>query len=150
MSHIVSIINTCVFVFVPGELTAVDLETHALNVVYIVFNLMVTGIPVRLLHVWYSLVFGVTYTLFTLFYYLAGGTNADENPYVYRVIDWRKPGTAIAVSVVVGIVATTIMHLVIYGLYCLKMFICCNTGCYLSDEQSDTGKGKEVDPETGL
>ena len=141
------------FFVISGELTAVDLETHALNVVYIVLNISVTGMPIRLLHFWYSIVYGVVYGVFTLVYHLAGGTNALEKPYVYSVIDWREPGTAAGYSVAFGIIGVTVIHAVLYGVHCLKLVVyytasdCC-TGP--SSQQNSAETAKKLDQDTEL
>lgn len=113
-------------------MTAVNIETHIINALYVILNIGVTGMPKRLLHFWFSVIFGVLYALFTLFYHLAGGTNHNENPYVYPAIDWRKPGTAILYCAIVCFVLVPVIHSVLFGIHCLKVLLyekceCCRT-----------------------
>ncbi|XP_045165334.2 protein rolling stone-like [Mercenaria mercenaria] len=104
-------------------MTSVNIATHIINTLYVILNISVSGVPKRVLHFWFSVVFGVVYALFTLFYYLAGGTNHNENPYVYPVLDWRTPGTATLYCVIVCFVLVPIVHLILYGIHRLKILL---------------------------
>lgn len=61
---------------VPDTLDLNNVLTHACNSILLVFDLLVTAIPVRLLHVVYPFTFELVYTLLTVLYYLVGGKNA--------------------------------------------------------------------------
>lgn len=61
---------------IPDVLDLNNILTHACNSIFLVFDLMVTAIPVRLLHVIYPFVYELIYTTFTVVYYLFGGKNA--------------------------------------------------------------------------
>lgn len=60
----------------PDDLDLNNILTHACNSIFLVFDLMVTAIPVRLIHVVYPFIYELIYTLFTVIYYLCGGKNA--------------------------------------------------------------------------
>ena len=62
---------------------------HGGNAIYVLFNLCITAMPMRLLHYVHYLVYALIYTSFTYLYYKCGGTNAMEEPYIYSVLDWR-------------------------------------------------------------
>ena len=104
-------------------MTSVNIATHVINSFYVILNISVTGMPKRILHVWFSVIFGMIYALFTVFYYWAGGTNHNGNPYVYTVLDWRKPGSAILYCALVFFVFVPVTHLILYGIHRLKVFI---------------------------
>ena len=116
-------------------MTAVNIATHALNAVYVITNVLLTGVPVRALHFFHGIVYAVTYVLFTLFYYLAGGTNEKEKPYVYSVIDWRSTGFTIGLSIGVSLVAVPLCHIFFWGLYHIRllMFGCCKKSASSSE-----------------
>ena len=103
-------------------MTSVNIATHVINSFYVILNISVTGMPKRILHVWFSVIFALIYALFTVFYYLAGGTNHNGNPYVYPVLDWRKPGSAILYCLPVCFVLVPVVHLILYGIHRLKLF----------------------------
>ncbi|XP_053612184.1 protein rolling stone-like [Plodia interpunctella] len=79
-----------------------DVAVHGLNSV-VMFVLVVTSAqPTRLLHMYHPLGFSLVFFLFTLFYYLAGGVDVKQNPFVYSVLDWRHAGTTVGVGVLTG------------------------------------------------
>ncbi|XP_033744372.1 protein rolling stone-like [Pecten maximus] len=107
-------------------MTAVNIETHALNAVYVIMNLFVTGMPVRILHLWHSMVYALVYVLFSLFYTLGGGTNHVDKNYVYSVLDWKgSTGFTLGISIAVTFVAMPLVHCLCYGMYRLRRVVCC-------------------------
>lgn len=96
------------------ELGAVRFALHALNSVYVVVNLAVTATPTRVLHAVYAVLFGVVYTLFSVAYQLAGGTNVDGEPYIYRVTDWRRPWKSLLLSSLSNFLAIPLVHLAVF------------------------------------
>ena len=57
----------------------------------VVLDLCVTARPVRLGHVIYPLIEGLTYTTFTLIYWALGGTGPGGSSWIYPMLDWGKP-----------------------------------------------------------
>ena len=57
-----------------------------------------------------------SYLVFNIIYFAAGGRRQDGQDYVYPVLDWNRPGTALLWAVVsmVGIVG---IHFVVYGMF---------------------------------
>jgi hypothetical protein len=99
-----------------------------------------TGMPTRLLHFWFSVIVGIVYSLFTLFYHLAGGTNHHNSPYVYSALDWRKPGTAIMFCVLLTFIGVPVVHFIIYTIHSLKVILverCKRRGYIVYDDTSD-------------
>ncbi|XP_046341602.2 protein rolling stone-like [Haliotis rufescens] len=79
--------------------------THGANLIYVVLNLLVTAMPVRLLHFYHVVIYGILYAIFNAVYVLAGGTNDQNDHYIYKFLDWNKnPGlsSAISLEAVVG------------------------------------------------
>ncbi|CAB3241031.1 unnamed protein product [Arctia plantaginis] len=80
-----------------------DVAVHGINSIIMFLLLLSSSLPVRLLHIYQPLLFGITYMLFGLFYHLGGGIDRLGNPYIYSVIDWSKPGTTVVVLLITGI-----------------------------------------------
>ncbi|WAR26797.1 ROST-like protein [Mya arenaria] len=132
MAGVVSVTTSIVYwglVYNGRDITAVDASTHLINSVYVIANVFLTGMPMRILHFWFSVLYALVYSLFTVVYYFAGGTNHNENPYVYPQLNWdEKPGTAAMYCVIVTFVAVSIVHLILFGFYSLKVFISSRVG----------------------
>lgn len=58
---------------------------HGLNGVFVLVDLWVTAIPIRILHFYIPTLFGVAYILFSVMYDFSGGSNALGSPYIYSV-----------------------------------------------------------------
>ena len=105
----------------PGMDSAFEggsLMTHLINGIMAVADILLTGIPVHLLHVVYILCFSSTYASFAGIYFAANGTNVHGEPFIYDVIDYgNEPETAAAYTIVVGVIFYPLMHLILYCLY---------------------------------
>ena len=68
---------------------------HGLNSVLTVADLLISRNRLVLAHFGLALAFSAVYLLFTVVYYVAGGTNEDGvSPYIYPALDWRGFGSA--------------------------------------------------------
>ncbi|CAH2050725.1 unnamed protein product, partial [Iphiclides podalirius] len=91
-----------------------DVATHALNSCIMVIELVASRTPVRLLHFYQPLGIGLWYAAFSGVYYAAGGTDSNNNPFIYEVLDWRQGGRA---GVMVGASAAglIIVYILVWG-----------------------------------
>jgi hypothetical protein len=53
----------------------VNIMVHVLNSVLMLFDLTIVGHPIKMAHAYYTTGVGLAYAIFTLIYYLAGGTD---------------------------------------------------------------------------
>lgn len=101
-----------------------NLNTHLINGIVSITVLWVSRTPVRLLHVVYLVGFGAVYSVFTGIYYAAGGTNAQDEPYIYEVLDYDdNPGTATAYVLIVVLVFLPFIHLLFYVQYVARYWL---------------------------
>lgn len=56
----------------------------------IVMETLICGIPVRVCHVVYPMLFTILYIIFTAIYYASGGTDIQGRSYVYRLLDYEN------------------------------------------------------------
>lgn len=107
-------------ILVPGSdlgmLTNDNIQLHLINSVLILIEHGVTAVPIRLLHVVYPILYGVIYALFSVFYWVD-----DHSHVMYFILDWGKPGPTVGYVFLVGLVIIPLIHLVIFGLYRLKL-----------------------------
>ena len=74
--------------------------------------------------------------MFSLFYYLGGGTDAEGNPYIYDILDWRDPGGAILFSFL-AFMGVFIIFPILYGFYHLRLFIYDECACGKDKKQGE-------------
>ncbi|KAK7490565.1 hypothetical protein BaRGS_00018168 [Batillaria attramentaria] len=106
-----------------GTLTVVSTATHLLNSVYVILDVCVTAMPVRLLHVIYVSAYAFDYLIFSVIYWAAGGVNGDGQPYVYKTLYWAKPWKAVFAGGGVVCVGVPLVHLLLWTLYMIRSAI---------------------------
>ena len=107
-----------------SEVDGVNLNVHLTNGVIAVVDLWFSATPVRLLHIIYPLIFGAFYLIFTGIYHAADGTNSDDEPYVYSVIDYgESPGSAVGVALAIELLFLPFIHVVFYIQYVIRFWI---------------------------
>lgn len=103
--------------FRGGDVGLYDGHYHLGNGLIAIVDVMVSGLPVRLLHFYMMQVYAFIYTLFTGIYYVAGGTGNNGTTFIYPVLDYAtKPGSAAGLCIGV-IILLPLLHLAVYALY---------------------------------
>ncbi|XP_028514315.1 uncharacterized protein LOC110237085 [Exaiptasia diaphana] len=67
-----------------------SLTKHVITMVLIVIEFLFSRIPVYLSHMIYPLVFTISYNVFALLYWAAGGTDPDGRNYIYDVLNYNR------------------------------------------------------------
>ena len=107
-----------------GKTNALDVTTHLINSVLIVADVMLSATPVRILHVLYAWIFGVSYALLTAIFWAVKGTNARDEPYIYSYIDYNKsPGFASGIVVGFVLVGQPLVQTLLFGLCKMRSFL---------------------------
>lgn len=120
--------------FGPGSI-----NKHLINGVIALLYVSVNAKPSRILHFYQPLIFAFVYAVFSVIYYAAGGGN------VYEVLDWSKPGTALALTLPLVFIAVPVVHLGVCGVYYARLEIwrkCCNSS------DISPSLGSEMSPHT--
>jgi len=103
--------------------------THLLNSVYTLAALVFSAKPVRLVHVYQPVVYGVIYVIFSVLYHAAGGDA------IYPVLDWNKPESAVMTALLIPLIGIPIMHLAIFALYTLRLYVAGKMNCKTAPEK---------------
>lgn len=75
-------------VFEDQSFNANVITKEVVGMVLIVVETLICGIPVRLCHVVYPMLFTVLYIIFTAIYWASGGTDTLGKSYIYRLLDY--------------------------------------------------------------
>ncbi|KAK7490571.1 hypothetical protein BaRGS_00018174 [Batillaria attramentaria] len=126
-----------------GTLSVISTVTHLLNTVYVILDVCVTAMPVRLLHVIYVAAYTVAYLVFSLIYWAADGVNSDGEPYIYETLDWSKPQRAAPVVVGAALVGVPLVHLLLWTLYMIRSAIHRNACSGQHQEKATTTNSKK-------
>ena len=95
---------------ISGTLTLLSAITHLFNSVYIVVDLFVTAMPVRLFHFVYPMIYAIVYIIFSVIYWAADGVNQNGFDYIYEPLDWDSPGTAALYSLLASFVGVPLVQ----------------------------------------
>lgn len=121
----------------PGSpISGVNFNTHGTQAIVSVIELLISGIPIRFYHFYFTPIFGGVYVIFTGIYFVAGGTNVIGRQYIYSVLNYgANPGMAVglALGVVLGFVP--VVHFVFHLVYIARYWI-----VYLIYGQRSTSK----------
>lgn len=139
--------NTDIFIsiFPAGQLHFISIFKHAIAALYVVANLFITDIPIRILHFWQPLILGLIYIKFSVIYdVLFGGTNTMGHPYIYSSLDWSGGTTKAMINSMLAIFTLFIVWLFLYGLYKLRVHLQSHCGFC----NHDTASQNNADTET--
>ncbi|XP_050681810.1 protein rolling stone-like [Leptidea sinapis] len=92
-----------------------DIFIHAINSVVMVILLLTSRHPSHILHFYFPFFFGVLYMVFSIIYYIVGGTDPYGNLYVYPVLDWSEPGAA-TITIAVCSILIILIHALVSAL----------------------------------
>ncbi len=92
-----------------------SIVTHLLNGLIAYIDLWVTGIPVRLYHVYIVVTFGSAYTVFTGIHHAALVIPNITEP-IYPLLDYTEhPGSTVTYVLIIPLIVTPIIHLIFYA-----------------------------------
>ena len=103
-----------VFDPVTDPITYANLLKHLIAGILAIVDLFVTAIPIRILHVIYSITFTAIWIIFSGIYYVAGGTDIYRNRYIYKALKYETdPATAagLVISVVFVVIPVCLWSL---------------------------------------
>ncbi|XP_055639296.1 protein rolling stone-like [Toxorhynchites rutilus septentrionalis] len=126
MHNITLIVSICITIIywsiLHNEEMPVDANNiliHATNCVFMFIDLIIVAYPVRIWHMVQPICFGLIYCLFSVVYFLFGGTDKKGRPFIYNVLDWQTPGRSM-VTVVGTITLAIIVHVLMFFVYKLR------------------------------
>lgn len=107
-----------------------DVDAHAVNSVMIIVDTLMCSIPIRFFHVVYPMAFMLLYAIFTVIYWLSGGTNNIGKPYVYAVLDYQNhPVIATITILCIFFIALPLSQLFLYWLYRFRCWLKTRKAC---------------------
>ena len=100
-------------------INGIDLHFHGLNSLVVIVDLMLSAFPVRLLHVIYTIMFGMSYVVCSLIYWLIDRANV-----VYPgVLDWNQPLRSLGVICFFSLVVVPFFKLTLFGIFRFRLWV---------------------------
>ncbi len=98
-----------------------NLVSHGINGLVALIDIFVCGIPFHLLHFIYPTIFASSYVAFTGIYFSVNGTNVNDSPYIYSVIDYNaNPSLATGIVLSVAFLFVPFMYVIIYCMFLVR------------------------------
>ncbi|XP_066248383.1 protein rolling stone-like [Euwallacea similis] len=124
-----------------ANFTAMNFIVHGLNSIVVLLDLCVVCHPVKIFHFIYPLLLALCYTIFSITFYVAGGTTKTGSRYIYPILKWDQPGRTTGVCAGV-MVLMIVLHLFTFLLYKLRVrlythFICPKVDSPLSEKEQN-------------
>ncbi|CAD6996699.1 unnamed protein product [Ceratitis capitata] len=129
--HIISLVLSVVITIIywsllynaaESSLNATNVLTHACNSIFMFIDLLIVAHPLRLLHMFLPVTFGIIFAIFSFIYQKCGGLNRRGKPYIYHVVDWREPLNA--TLVVIGVLLLTCcIYTILFTVYKLRTLL---------------------------
>lgn len=96
---------------------------HIWNTVLMLMDFFVVAIPIRILHVYASIIVASIYAVFTYVYYYLGGVGSHKQHALYPLLDWKNDVTKALLVVIGSLVFLVVFRFVIYGMYRLRCLL---------------------------
>lgn len=97
-------------------ITAINVDVHIINSVYVLIDLWISATPIRILHFYIPLCFMFIYLIFTLIYWAVGGTTPDGSTAIYPIMDWENLQVTLP-FVICCAVFSPLMQMLVWGVY---------------------------------
>ena len=94
-----------------------SLNFHGFTSVFVLSDLAISAIPLRILHGVYGMMALIAYAIFTLIYWAA-----DHDNVVYPILNWNQPATTL-MFIALTVVCTIVVWLAMFGLYKLRIWL---------------------------
>ena len=112
-----------------SNLDASNLHVHFVNAVLILVDIFLSRVPFQVLHFFYPFIFTFCYSIFTILYWVGGGTDRFGNPYIYSTIDFSNNPTRAFTMIVFLVPSPIITYFILCPLALLRDFLYSRISC---------------------
>lgn len=111
---VVSILFWAVLFPAIGRTSLTDVHCHAVNSIIVLVDLTFTHVPYYLKHGWMPFTYLVSYLLFSIVYWIFGGTDPEGDHYIYPPLDYDHPSEAVGLVLIVVFLVLPLVHFLLY------------------------------------
>ncbi len=104
-----------------------DITAHLAPAIFSLIDVFFSATPVRILHFIYPIMYGITYFIFAVIYWAAGGTGAsiddttgEYTSYIYSFLNFKDELAMSMGFLVIMVLSSTLVHVLIWAVYQLK------------------------------
>lgn len=118
--------------FTCSFLDVYTVQLHGVNTVIVLLDMCLSRVPYQFLHFPYPSIFTLTYIIFSLVYWGAGGTNANGMPYIYSSLDYETKSSAFILGVLL-IFAPILIFFILFLFAWLRDVVYMHISCCFRD-----------------
>ena len=101
----------------PHRESPENYHLHLLGGLVGLLDIFVSGIVLSIYHLYWGILYGCTYSVFTGIYYAANGTNIGGDRYIYPILDYgRNPGISAGIVLATSFVVVPLIYLFAYAI----------------------------------
>ena len=93
-------------------LDVASIHAHGVTFVIVFIDLILSRIPLHLLHLPYTCIFSTVFVVFSGVYFAAGGTDEFGNPYIYETLDYESSPISSALAAVFLCLAPSVLYVI--------------------------------------
>ena len=107
-----------IFSYNGEPLDGAVINTFIVNPVFVIIDLMVTAMPIRLFHAWQPMGLNIIYVAFSVIFWALGGKNHLGQTFIFKELDYdKKPGIAALNICVVILIVQPFIQFLLYLIY---------------------------------
>ncbi|KAG8230418.1 hypothetical protein J437_LFUL010219 [Ladona fulva] len=106
-----------------GPPSAVGILVHGINSILMLLDITLVAHPLPLQHFYFPVLLAFIYSIFTIIYYLAGGTSRNGSHKIYPQLDWNKPFSLALPTAFGALILVLMVHSLLYGYSELRSYI---------------------------
>ena len=126
---------------------AVNVPINLLNAIVAMLDTWLTGIPIRILHGVYLIIFGAGFQLFTGIYYAANGTDISGKHSINQIPNYNKnPGVSAIIDIAIPFIILPIIHLLFFLNYLMRESLLYIAKSKCIRKRSSPKRSKESNP----
>lgn len=123
----------------------VTIQLHGMNIVLVIIDMFVSRVPYQLLHFLYPCLFTAFYIIFAAIYTGAGGTNENDEPFIYSALDYKGNPVRASLLSILLVVVPMAFYFPFFLLAWLRDFIYQKFHFFYRDIQGDKMADCETD-----
>ena len=106
------------------EVDGLIVTTQILNTVFVLAEILLSTVPVRLFHVLYPMIFTTFYVMFSVVYWACQGRNTPGQPFIYSVLDYSgNPKQSIGIVLGIFFLGLPLAQLVLFIVFRIRVWL---------------------------
>eukprot|EP00164_Ancoracysta_twista_P001122 GFYU01001473.1.p1 GENE.GFYU01001473.1~~GFYU01001473.1.p1 ORF type:complete len:281 (+),score=89.46 GFYU01001473.1:90-932(+) len=139
-------------IYTGGHVTAYNVHVHGINFVQTLADFFLSRTEFSIGNAWVTYIYGITYLIFTVIFYGAGGNNTMGKPYVYTFLDYgNNPTTAVIYVFGIVLIVFPLLNVLMWLIGYMRNAMCrggANNGAHMLNVDQKDNPESDVELQT--